>query len=53
MNNIIKTVLTVAAVIILFIVALKILKFALAVLLPLAVIIIAAYIVYKLFSRKR
>ncbi|MCX7923443.1 MAG: hypothetical protein N3B21_15750 [Clostridia bacterium] len=39
--------------VILFVVALKILKWALSILVPIAIVVIAAYIVYNLVFKKR
>lgn len=52
-NNIVKTVLSVLILVFLFIIAINILKFALHILVPLAIMIIAAYIVYKFVESKR
>ena len=51
MGSMLKTVISIGVLLVLFILAWKILKFAIAVLLPIALIIIAAYIVYKIFIR--
>jgi len=50
-ENSIRTITTVAVLVIAFAALMTILKWLVAFLLPLAVIIIAAYIVYKLFKR--
>lgn len=52
MGGMLKTIITVGVLFVLFILAWKILKFAIAVLLPIALIVIAAYIVYNFFVRK-
>lgn len=52
MGGILKTIISVGVVLILFMIAWKILKFAIAVLLPVAIIVIAAYILYNLFARR-
>ncbi|MEG6611816.1 hypothetical protein V6C42_02995 [Pseudoclostridium thermosuccinogenes] len=52
-NNIIKSVITVGILILLFIVAVSLLKFAIRTLLPIAIIIIAAYIVYMVITGKK
>lgn len=52
-NNVLKTIITAGILLVLFIIAVKILKFAIGVLLPLAIIIVAAYIIYSLVSKKR
>ena len=52
-NNIIRTIITVGILILLFIIAVSILQFAIRTLLPIAIIIIAAYIVYMVVTGKR
>jgi protein-S-isoprenylcysteine O-methyltransferase Ste14 len=52
-NNIIKSVIMVGILILLFIVAVSLLKFAIRTLLPIAIIIIAAYIVYMVITGKK
>ena len=52
-SNILKTILTVFVLIVLFVIALKILRIAFAILLPIAIIVIAGYIVYMFVKGKR
>jgi len=52
-NNIIRTIITVGILILLFIIAVSILRFAIRTLLPIAIIIIAAYIVYMVVTGKK
>lgn len=52
-NNNLKTILTVIILILLFAVAMSILKWLVRILLPLAIIIIAIYLVYRFISGKR
>jgi hypothetical protein len=52
-NGLLKNVITVGILIVLFIVAIKVLSFAFSVLLPLAIIVVAAYIVYSFVTRRR
>ena len=52
-NNIIRTIITVGILILLFIIAVSILRFAIKTLLPIAIIIIAAYIVYMVVTGKK
>ena len=52
MGGMLKTVISIGVLFILFILAWKILKFAIVVLLPIALLPIAAYIVYEIFIRK-
>lgn len=52
-NNIVKTIITVAVLVVLFAAAISLLKFAIRVLLPIAIIVIAAYIIYMIVSGKR
>ncbi len=48
-----KTIITVAVLIIAFMIAISVLSWAVRVLLPIAIIVVAGYIVYKLFARGR
>jgi uncharacterized membrane protein len=50
-ENSIRTITTVAVLVIVFAALMSILKWLIGFLLPLAIIIIAAYLVYKLFKR--
>lgn len=52
MGGMLKTIISIGAIIILFMVAWTILKIAIKVLLPIAIIIIAAYIIYNIFVRR-
>jgi hypothetical protein len=52
-NNNLKTILTVIVIILLFAVAMSILKWLVRVLLPLALVVIAAYIVYRFVSGRK
>lgn len=49
----VKTILNIGIGIILFFVVLSLIKWAVRIFLPIAIIIIAAYIVYKFFNRNR
>jgi len=48
----VKTIITIGILIILFFIALSILKWAVRVLLPIAIIVVAAYIIYKIFIKR-
>ena len=52
-NNTIKTILTVIVLILLFGVAMSILRWLINILLPLSIIVIAAYIVYRMVTGRR
>jgi hypothetical protein len=52
MGGTLKTIISFVVLFILFILAWKLLMFTVKVLLPIAIIIIAAYIVYRFFIRK-
>lgn len=52
-NNSIKMLFSAAVIVILFVIAIKILNFAITVLLPIAIIIIAAYILYIMVLKGR
>ncbi|MCX7709004.1 MAG: hypothetical protein N2484_04070 [Clostridia bacterium] len=52
-NHTLKTIMSVGILIIAFFIALSVLKWAVRILLPIAIIIIAAYIVYRVFSGRR
>jgi len=53
MRNILKTVLTVAILALLVIVAWKLLKFAIAIVLPIAILLLIAYVVYIAVTGKK
>jgi Flp pilus assembly protein TadB len=52
-NNNLKLIITIGITVILFILAIKILTTILKVLVPLAIVVIAGYIVYRLISKRR
>ena len=52
-NNALKFIITIFAMIVLFGVAISLLSFAIRTLLPIAIIVIAAYIVYNTFIKKK
>lgn len=53
MGNIMKTVISVAVILVLAFVALKLLGFALSVVLPIAILAFVAYVIYVLVTGKR
>ncbi len=53
MNNVIKTVITIGIIVVLVFIALGILKFALKVVLPIAILAFIAYIIYMLVTGKK
>lgn len=53
MNNVIKTVISVGIIVVLAFVALKLLGFALQVVLPVAILGFIAYVIYMLVTGKR
>lgn len=53
MNNVIKTVITIGVIVVLVFVALKLLGFALKVVLPIAILAFIAYIIYMLVTGKK
>ncbi|MCX7748386.1 MAG: hypothetical protein N2645_16100 [Clostridia bacterium] len=52
-NNLVRLILVVVGVLILFSIAVAVLKFAVKVLLPIAILIIAGYIVYNVFFKRK
>lgn len=52
-QNTLRTIVTVAVMVIVFALAMSILKALVKVLLPLSIIVVAAYIVYKLVNRSK
>ncbi len=53
MNNVIKTVVTIGIIVVLVFVALKLLGFALKIVLPIAILAFIAYIIYMLVTGKK
>lgn len=52
-QNTLKTILTVAALIFVFGIAMSILKWLIGLLLPISIVVIAAYIIYKFAKRSK
>ena len=52
-QNTLRTIVTVAVMVVVFAIAMSILKALIKILLPLSIIIVAAYVVYKLINRPK
>jgi hypothetical protein len=52
-NNIFKSIVTYAIILVLIVIAWKVLKFAIAVVLPIAIVVIIAYVIYSFVTKKR
>lgn len=52
-NNTLKTILTVIVLILLFGVAMSILRWLIGILLPISIVVVAAYIIYKVVTGRR